>query len=389
MAGFAPVICDTGSAMIKAGFAGDNWPSMTVPTLLGRSEQGNLIGDELLEFNALRPSVQPSRPMQNGIVGDWEDMEALWEFTFRQLGADPPQHKIVQTVQTLQTGNSRAMAYKMVEVMFERFQFQGLSMPMQATCALLSQGSTTGLVLDAGDDVTTIAPVCEGFLHPSSVMKVPLAGRHVTQYLMHLLVGQGHPINSSTDLDTVRKIKESLCYVAYDPAKERKLSRDTTFVEKLYSLPDSRQIRVGAERFLAPELLFEPSLYGHGDGKGLAGCVFDAVSKAATDIRQQLYENILVSGGTTMLPGFSSRLETEIRNIRIKNVFKGVASQASNYPCCVYDLPFTQHLAFLGASWSASIELENPAWWISKDEYKERGTSVADRLFPTEEPRRR
>jgi len=60
----------------------------------------------------------------------------------------------------------------------------------------------------------------------------------------------------------VREIKEDMCYVAYDIAKERKLANETTFVDKDYVLPNGQTIRIGPERFEASEVLFNPKIAG-------------------------------------------------------------------------------------------------------------------------------
>ena len=54
------------------------------------------------------------------------------------------------------------------------------------------------------------------------------------------------------------------------------LARETTCLTRSYTLPDGRVIRVGAERFLAPEALFDPSL-ADVEGPGIARMAFDAI----------------------------------------------------------------------------------------------------------------
>lgn len=50
----------------------------------------------------------------------------------------------------------------------------------------------------------------------------------MTSYLIKLLMLRGYAFNRTADFDTVRQIKEKLCYVAYDIAAERKLALETT-----------------------------------------------------------------------------------------------------------------------------------------------------------------
>ena len=78
--------------------------------------------------------------------------------------------------------------------------------------------------------------------------------------MIKLLMLRGYAFNSSADFDTVRQIKEKLCYVASDIHVERKLAQETTCLMEAYTLPDGKVVRLGRERFEAPECLFNPSL---------------------------------------------------------------------------------------------------------------------------------
>ena len=54
--------------------------------------------------------------------------------------------------------------------------------------SLYATGRTSGLVVDVGDGVSHTAPVFEGHLMRSSVQRMDLAGRDLTEYLRHLLM---------------------------------------------------------------------------------------------------------------------------------------------------------------------------------------------------------
>jgi len=120
----------------------------------------------------------------------------------------------------------------------------------------------------------------------------------------------------------VRQIKEKLCYVSYDLELDKQLSEDTTVLVESYTLPDGRVIRVGSERFEAPECLFQPHLVDV-DQPGIAEMLFNTIQGADVDVRSSLYRAIVLSGGSSMYPGLPSRLEKEVKQLWLTRVLQG------------------------------------------------------------------
>jgi hypothetical protein len=187
---------------------------------------------------------------------------------------------------------------------------------------LYAQGLFTGVVVDSGDGVTHIVAVYDGFCPENLTRRLNVAGRHITRYLIKLMMLRGYAFNRSADLDTVRDLKETHAYVAYDIDQERALARDTTVLEERYRLPDTRVITIGRERFEAPEALFTPALVDC-DTPGIADLVFDSVQSAEMDIRKDLMKHVVLSGGSTMYPGLPSRLERDLKYRYLERIFKG------------------------------------------------------------------
>ncbi len=55
--------------------------------------------------------------------------------------------------------------------------------------------------------------------------------------------------------------------------------------------------------------------------RSIVDCVIDAVQRSDTDLKRDLYFNIILSGGTTLLPGFKERLEKELTE-RLHSTFR-------------------------------------------------------------------
>ena len=108
----------------------------------------------------------------------------------------------------------------------------------QALLSLMCEGHTTGVVFDSGDGVSHVIPVYQGYIQSHCIRRLNLAGRHVTNYLVRLLMLSGYAFNSSADFETVRDIKERMCFVAYDVEKQKRLANETTVLDKEYNLPD-------------------------------------------------------------------------------------------------------------------------------------------------------
>ncbi|KAJ8397612.1 hypothetical protein AAFF_G00436110 [Aldrovandia affinis] len=366
-----PIILDTGSGLVKAGFADQDLPTTIFPTVIGMPKyeeimNGNFERESYIGHEAqhMRGVLALKYPMKNGVIHNWDEMEQIWHHTFQQLRVDPEDHPVLLTEAAM---NPRENRQRMVELMFEAFSVPYTYVAMQAVLALYAAGRTTGVVFDSGDGVSHSVPVFEGYCLPHAVQRLTLAGIDVTLHLQKLLQEQGISMRTSAELEIVREMKEMCCCVAQDYEAELACGGAASS-EVYYTMPDGQVICLSTERFRAAEILFKPELIGR-DHYGMHESIFKSILHSDIDLRKSFVGNIVLSGGNTLLAGLPQRLESEIRKMVPTDLGECVRVTSPK------DRDFS---VWSGGAVLASLPSFASAW-ISEEEYEEFGPQIVFR----------
>ncbi|CAC5424338.1 ACTB_G1 [Mytilus coruscus] len=162
------------------------------------------------------------------------------------------------------------------------------------------------------------------------------------------------------ELEIVREMKEKLCYVALDCEQEAGNVRDEKF-----ELPDGNTITIGKERFMCPEALFGP-ISGVGSG-GIVNLLQSNLDATDIDCKQDLLCSVILSGATTMFPGFPERIRTEMESFVPRTTKVKVIAN-----------PERKSSVWIGGSILGSLSTFQ-TYWITKQEYEEYGPTIVHR----------
>ena len=167
------------------------------------------------------------------------------------------------------------------------------------------------------------------------------------------------------NLKLQNKIKESLCYISEDFETELKDSVENKIVDESYEFPDGTVIKIGSERFRAPEILFQPELIGV-EIKDVPNLINDSILNWNYDIRRDLFCNIVLSGGSTMFEGICNRISYNLNAIA-----------PLNYKTKIICPPGRKYSTWIGCSILASLTTFQDMW-IKKSEYDESGPRIVN-----------
>jgi actin, other eukaryote len=354
------IVIDNGTGYCQAGIGGEDSPQTRFPTITGKQMNNpyTFIGNE----TQTKSTLTLNSPIEHGIIKNFDEMEKIWRYTFEnELNVSPEVYRVLLTEAPL---NPKGNREKITQIMFETFSTSAMCLKVQSVLALMASGRTTGLILESGEGATRAVPIYESSDLIHSFVSMNLSGLELTQYLTKLLAEKGLD-STNTEYQSERyiaaDIKEKLCSISLDFNKE--MSED---FEKIYELPDGNHIKLGNELIKCPESLFQPELIGL-ESSGIHQVVKDSILKNEIDIRGDLYSNIVLSGGSTMFKGFPERIAKEIINLAPPTMKVKVIAPTER-----------KFSTWIGGSIFASLTQDEK--WISKNDYKEFGESIVQKI---------
>ena len=362
---YSTVVIDAGSGLIKAGFGGEDGPRSIFNSIVGTPKKMELmVGMELQDRyvgdNAIAryEIMNFSYPIQRGEVTDWDKYENLMHYLlYSEMRVVPEEISILITEGPR---TSRKNREKLTEILFETFNVKRLHIANSSMVGLYSYGKTSGLIVDSGYNVTSTVPVYEGYPLAHASLKINIGGEDLSKNLLNMI--QSKLDETYVDMKgrfLADDIKEKLGFILLnqDDADDVK---DST-----YELPDRKKIEIGSELYKANEILFNPDEDEQKE-KGvmsLKNMVVDSINKCDNEIKNDIKENICLTGGTTLLKNFPEKLKNELSD----------SSEGTNF-----NLSAEQERLFstwIGGSIVSSLD-NFQFMWVNKKEYNDNGKNL-------------
>ena len=294
-----PIVLDIGTAFTKVGFAGEESPKWIIPTIIAPHK------------NVFREKA----PILGSIVNDWDAVENFLKNLFDEiLKIDPTQHPIVFLEPQLMSQEDKD---RMEAIFINKIGIPGVVFSNQALMVLFAYGLTSGCVVDLGHGFSHIVPIYKGQIISDAIARLEIGGLELDKYLLRLLMQDGYiklAPATQKERDAITQFKENYCFIAFDLEGEVEQFQKFPELVKKFKSPNGKEVLIGITRFLAPECLFQPDVAGK-EELGIDEALVNSILMCPREMRRELFNNIVLTGGSSMIPGLAERLHNEVKFI--------------------------------------------------------------------------
>ncbi|KAG5876710.1 hypothetical protein JTB14_038027 [Gonioctena quinquepunctata] len=409
------LVFDPGHHSLRVGYAQEDTPKAEIPAVVGvapdsvklepevKSEDGNVSSSppslkyfiDTTYLHTPKPGMELHSYMKDGMIENWDMFEKILDYSYEKIIQSESQFHPVLFSES--PWNQRQKREKLTELMFEKYKVPAFFLVKNAALAAFANGRATALVIDSGATHTTAVPVMDGYVVSNAVVKSPLGGDYLILRAKEMLEGLGIELTPAAMVaakEAVREKEKPKCtkkkfsfpttnsWLNYQVKKTVQDFQQTVlqvseypYDEKLtanipaahYEFPCGYNQDFGSERFKLAEGLFDHPMLGAGYIAATSAGMCDV------DIRPALYSSVVLTGGNSLVQGFSDRLSRDLSSrtpgsMRLKMIAaNGTVERRFG--------------AWVGGSILASIGTFQQMW-VSMQEYQECGKAQIDRKCP-------
>eukprot|EP00933_Yihiella_yeosuensis_P046349 TRINITY_DN41866_c0_g1_i1.p1 TRINITY_DN41866_c0_g1~~TRINITY_DN41866_c0_g1_i1.p1 ORF type:complete len:413 (+),score=45.87 TRINITY_DN41866_c0_g1_i1:69-1307(+) len=401
------LVLDIGSDTVRIGFGGDREPCLVSSplTALSRLDEDDVGFDaeSLGNFLNYRGSGLGAAKVQLN-RGAVEASIALALSFGTSSSSKTPSRLLVSEPNVCALNFREAIA----QMVFERPDAPScVAFKPSAVLDIFGAGRSSGVVVDLGAGVSTVASVCEGEVFGTAIREHPFSGSCLDAAVVEALRNQGVEVPPDPQLEDAFKRCDEKCYDGKEPPRKQRrrlfngfslsilrraqdLKETMCFCSHLpvadlppsdkpfrHVLPDGKKIDVSAFSRDVPEAL----LIGSGPCDGLDIFLCEAASKPFYGIPWMLNEVLLdmqmagqgIKAPEAILFGGSARF------VNFQDRLQSAVDQFSSIPSTKIDTSMLsvdrRHAAWIGGSIAAGVEGASSRW-VSKNDFKEHGPRI-------------
>lgn len=389
------IVLDAGSHSTRAGFAGEDTPKCLIPTNYGTVPATSKKYYSDGSIHQPREGMEIGNFINDGTVQDFSAANDMWTHVFKnELRINAAEHPLMITEPVW---NSASQREQTLEIAFESLNVPASYLVKGAVAAAFAGGKSTALVIDIGHGVTSVTPVHDGLVLKRGLQKQAFAGAALNQIVSNLFderqievvphfsvkrkgqpeTGKDAVFKPTTGLTTsflkaervriVEEFKESVLQVYESSYNEHTASLRPG---RKFEFATGRQESFKAERYGISEAFFTTD-ESH---VSLPEMIKTAISSTEVDLRPMLLQNIIVTGGSSLISGLEARLQTELMQLYPGAKLRISAAGNTVERKCA---------GWLGGSILASLGTFHQLW-ISKGEWDENGPSRSEHGSRTE-----
>ncbi|EAX86723.1 Actin family protein [Trichomonas vaginalis G3] len=245
---------------------------------------------------------------------------------------------------------------KLADIYFNTLNSSAIFTSSGGYFASVASSNPNSLVIDIGASSGTVQAVLDGVTCKNSVKRMKFGGGQISLNLMKQIFGDS-PTRASTY--AIEGIKRKYCYVSTNFDEEIKTFSQSDIID----VGDAGKVFITSERIKAPEVLFNPKLIGS-DDESIIQTIKSSLNSLSEDDRNKVLQNVVLSGGTTNMPGFKERLEKELKEYRNIRFYGSADNEFAAFRGCV----------------TLAMKDEFPWLCVTKQEYEEFGDNILSRF---------
>jgi centractin len=317
-------VIDFGARYIKAGFAENEEITTKLDSYIGKNyfkmySNSKEISETIGELNPENTKLYHEKILQNGLIKNENDYCKFLDKIF-QL-EEIKNFANISITYPLPLNTPLSEKSKIASIFLKKYNFESISFPAQPLCSLNTYDIKTGCILEIGDTLTQTMCIFDNY-DIKCIGKAEFGANDIKNYLSALIRNNGTYLYPKLEDYIIEDILENFCEnLDYKKSRLLTVQENNSFLEHEveYALPDGSDLKIADERFIAPEIIFNPDIYGL-KFNGAHNLIKSSLENCDLFLKGDLLNNIYLSGGCSNLLGFPDRLKEELQNIFDSNI---------------------------------------------------------------------